>query len=140
MASRADFRDAAGEHLRTGIGLHDHGRYISAHYLFGLAVECILQAHGGVKDQRHNIQRQYTSATYESIIPDGERGPIALALNEIESRWRSRERYESPRSLPKKLNDRGASYNKKGDKLKQNSAAMKNASYVIVDLGVRTWS
>jgi hypothetical protein len=140
MASRADFRDAASEHLKAGILCHDHGGYISAHYLFGLAVECILQAHGGIKDRSHNIQRQYSSSTFESIIPADERWPISLALNEIELRWRNRERYDSPRSLTKKLNDRGASYNKKGDKLKQSSATMKDAARAIVNLGVRTWS
>jgi hypothetical protein len=140
MPSRLDYRDAAREHLQAAERSRASGNFVSAHYLFGLAVECILYAYGGVFDQGHNLQRQYRSSTYDSIVPDSDKQEISVAFSDVQVRWSSADRYESPSSLIRKLNVRGVSYNVKGDKLKLNCAQMSSAVKSLVDLGISSWT
>lgn len=140
MSSRQDYRDAAKEHLDAADQSQNAGLYVSAHYLFGLAAECILYAYGAVFDQKHNLQRQFGSSTYDSIVPEKDRQDIAAALLDVQLRWRSADRYESPSSLTKKLNARGVSHNVKGNKVRANSAQMSATVHLLVDLGVTAWT
>ena len=39
------YYEAAKEHRDLALELHEAGRYVMAHYLSGLAVECILRAY-----------------------------------------------------------------------------------------------
>jgi len=140
MPSRQSYCEAAGEHLAAADSSHAGGSYATAHYLYGLAVECILYAHGADFDRRHNLQRQYRSSNYDDIVPDDQKQDIATALSEVQLRWLSSDRYEGPRSLVKQLNARRVSYNVRGSKLKENSAQLGNAARTLVELGVKSWS
>lgn len=139
MPSRAEYRNAAEEHLRGGIACHQAGAYNSAHYLFGHSVECIIRAFGASEDRVHNLRRQLEISGYENIVPSNRQQEFTTMFQEIESRWRSPDRFEDAGLLTRNLNRRGVTIGVKGDKLKENSARMLTAAQTVVGLGVERW-
>lgn len=140
MPTRAEYRNAAEEHLGGGIACHLSGSYLSAHYLFGHAVECILRAYGATEDRTHDLRREFASSTYELVLPVGRKEALVGAFEEVALRWRSPDRFEDATSLIRRLNRIGATKNVKGDKLKTHSARMSEAAATVVELGLERWT
>ena len=72
------YYEAAKEHKALAQELHEAGRYVMAHYLAGLAVECILRAYhyrlSPVFSGRHNLQTLYWDAQFDDVVPLNEQG------------------------------------------------------------------
>ena len=97
------YRDAAQEHIVLAKELHDSGRYVMAHYLAGLAAECMLRAYhyrlNPVFSGRHDLQLLYREAQFDAIVPPDEKEKVNAALTEIARRWSNSHRYRSEEAL-----------------------------------------
>jgi hypothetical protein len=142
-----DYRDAAAEHVATARLLHDAGRYAAAHYLAGLAVECILRAYrrrmDPAFDARHDLEQLMLASGFGqavSRLKQPEQRDVETAFAEVVVRWRNNLRYGSEgllrRFLKAQLLDRGI----RGNYLKENSRRICDGAEVIVEAGLRLWS
>jgi len=138
------YRDAAQEHLSQARFLHyDAKQYYLAHYVAGVAVECILRAHGRLTDDeftgRHDLRQLAERARFFSLVRV-EKSPNYVALiGEANLRWRSNHRYFTEGQLLSYLNDAQIDQRIRGDKLKYNSKKMYELAEQIVGLGVLKW-
>ena len=139
----AEYRAAAEEHLQAAFFCYQKGGHLACHYLCGLAVECILRAYRWQIDTsfdgRHVLPQLYLAADFDRIVPQPLVKSTALAFDTIFERWSYTHRYASPAKLLKHLNGIRATSNVKGDKLKNNSARMYEATELIVGLGNEKW-
>ena len=66
------YLEAAQEHKTLAFELHEARRYVMAHYVAGLAVECILRAYryrfDPVFDSRHDLQALYSASRFGNIV------------------------------------------------------------------------
>ena len=140
------YRQAALEHVATGRELYDADppRYVLAHYVAGLAVECMLRAYryriDAEFDERHDIRTLYKAARFDEIVPPALQEQIGTARSIIESQWQNNHRFcseEYLRSFFKRLAlDRGI----RGDFLKERTRQIVDASFEIVSLGNKQWT
>lgn len=135
---------AALEHLQRARELHERREYFLAHFLSGLAVECMLRAYRLLIDRkfdsRHDLRELAKTARFYDLIPSErqiEFGERVILLNE---RWRSNQRYMSEEQLKKYLSDLHADFDKRGDRFKNNSKAVFEPAFEIVSLGDRKWN
>ena len=135
---------AAQEHITAAMELHETGRYVLAHYVAGLSVECIFRAYrhriDPQFDERHDLYELYKAAQFDEIVPEGREEEIGVALTEVVRRWNNDFRFRSETSLRSYLKrahlDRGI----RGNFLKESSRRIVNAAFALVDLGVCQWN
>ena len=136
------YKEAAQEHKTLAIELHADGRYVMAHYVAGLAVECILRAYqyrlNPVFSGRHDLQALYRDARFASIVAPDEEQKVTSALIEIVRRWSNSHRYRSERAL--RLFLRRANLGQTGKFVRESSRRIVDAAIVIVDQGVLKWN
>ena len=138
------YRDAAQEHLSEARFLHyDAHRYYLAHYWAGVAVECILRAHGLLEDDeftgRHDLENLANRADFFRLAREAKRSGYVAKVSEANLRWRSAHRYVTEGQLRAYLNGIGIDRKIKGDRLKYNSQRMYTLAEEIVGLGVLKW-
>jgi HEPN domain-containing protein len=134
---------AAQEHITVAVELHDTGRYVLAHYIAGVAVECLLRAYrfrvDPQFDERHDLYELFRAAQFDRIISEERRPEIVASLTEVARRWNNDFRFRSEASVRSYLKasrlDRGI----RGNFLKESSRIIVRAALQIVDLGVSQW-
>ena len=134
------YRDAAQEHLGQARFLHSDARqYSLAHYIAGVAIECILRAHGLRADDeftgRHDLIQLALRADFFDLGRGAKRLDYIAEVAEANLRWRSSHRYFTQRQLRSHLNGIGVDQRIRGDKLKYNSQRMYDLAEEIVRLG-----
>lgn len=141
-----DYRDAAGEHIETARMLHETGRHAAAHYMAGLAVECILRAYrhrlDPEFDARHDLDRLFVVSGFADRVTErasNSRSSIKTALVEVVIRWRNSQRFGSRETLRRYLKSQKLDRGIRGDFLKESSRRMCEASDFIVKTGLRIW-
>jgi len=136
------YREAAQEHKTLAIELHAGGRYVMAHYVAGLAVECILRAYqyrlNPIFSGRHDLQTLYRDAQFASVVPPDDEEKVTSALTEVVRRWSNSHRYRSERAL--RLFLRRANLGHTGKFVRESSRRIVDAAIVIVDQGVLKWN
>jgi len=136
------YKEAAREHTTLAVELHAAGRYVMAHYVSGLAVECILRAYqyrvSPVFSGRHDLQALYRDAQFASFVSPGEEQKVTAALTEVARRWSNSHRYRSERAL--RLFLRRANLGQTGKFVRESSRRIVDAAIVIVDQGVLKWT
>lgn len=141
------YYDAARLHLAGAGRLLDEGEFFWAHYVAGVAVECILRAHGTKADSeftgRHDLMKLAEKAAFLALPCDAKYDDYRSDLAEINQRWRSEQRFMEESQLERYLND--LSYDKiKGSRIKYSSRRMYELMYElatrIVGLGVVKWN
>jgi len=138
------YRDAAQEHLSQARFLHHIAKcYSLAHYWTGVAVECILRAHGLLEDDeftsRHDLNNLASRGEFFGLVRDAKQSDYVAKVGEANLRWRSNHRYVAEGQLLAYLNSTRIDTKIKGDKLKYNSQKMYHLAEEIVGLGVLKW-
>ncbi len=138
------YRDAAQEHLNQARFLHYNARqYYLAHYIAGVAIECILRAHGLRADDeftgRHDLHQLASRAKFFDLGRSEKSPDYAALINEATLRWRSNHRYFTEIQLLSYLNNTGIDQRIRGDKLKYNSQRMYDLAERIVGIGILKW-
>ena len=136
------YKEAAQEHKTLAVELHAAGRYVMAHYVAGLAVECILRAYqyrlNPVFSGRHDLQALYRDAQFASIVAPAEEQKVTSALIEVVRRWSNSHRYRSEWALRVFL--RRANLGQTGKFVRESSRRIVDAAIVMVDQGVLKWN
>ena len=138
------YRIASQEHITAAVELHEAGRYVLAHYVAGMAVECLLRAYRFRRDkrfdERHDLRELFRAARFDEAIPEERRTQIVAALTEVIRRWNNDFRFRSEASLRVYLKvgqlDRGI----RGNVLKESSRRIVNAASTLIELGVNRWN
>ena len=135
------YKEAAKEHKTLAAELHNSGRYVMAHYVAGLAVECILRAYqyriNPVFSGRHDLQALYREAGFASLVDPEEEHEITVAFTEVLRRWSNSHRYRSEAAL--RLFLRRANLGQSGKFVRESSRRIVGAAIVLVDQGVLKW-
>ena len=147
MAIVADtYRRAALERAHEAYELHEREAYGLAHYVAGLAVECMLRAYR-VRDDpqfdaRHDLKQLCKAASFYQFIPEDDETQVKMsaAVNEVARRWRNNHRYRDDLELRHWLKDAGLDQGVKGDLLKASSRQIVNAALEVVAVGGRRWN
>lgn len=105
-----DYRLAAGERYNAAVNALKVGDYATAHYLAGVAVECMLRAYlrrkTPVFESKHELGDLARKSGFLSLVPQSKLGPTGV-FNEMNLRWRSNHRYYTDKKLRKHLYDSG---------------------------------
>lgn len=138
------YRDAAQEHLSQGRFLHyDARRFSLAHYVAGVAIECILRAHGRLRDDdftgRHDLNQLASRADFFRLARPAKSPDYVSQVAEANLRWRSSHRYVTEAQLLSYLDSTQIDQRIQGDRLKYNSRWMYDLAEQIVGLGVLKW-
>lgn len=135
------YKEAAREHKTLAAELHGSGRYVMAHYVAGLAVECILRAYqyriSPIFRGRHDLLVLYRESGFASIVAPEEEQKVAAAFTEVVRRWNNSHRYRSEAAL--RLFLRRVNLGKSGKFVRESSRRIVGAAIVIVDQGVLKW-
>src|ERR1035438_940747 len=102
MAHTAEtYREAAGEMASLARDLHSREQYAVAHYLAGLAVECVLRAYRVRRDpqfdSRHDIIELVKEAKFYDFVPDESQAKVTEAVHTVARRWSNDHRYRPAR-------------------------------------------
>ena len=138
------YRNSAQEHLGQARFLHhEAGQYYLAHFIAGLAIECILRAHGRLADDeftsRHDLNQLAAKSDFFCLVRDARRSTYVALVVEVNLRWRSNHRYFTEGQLLSYLNGIQIDPRIRGDRLKYNSKRMYDLAEQIVGLGVMKW-
>jgi HEPN domain-containing protein len=140
----SDYLSAAQEHVDGARKLYDMRCYVLAHYVAGLAVECLLRAYryrlSKTFDERHDLTEIFNNSGFRDIVPDNQRDRIGAALGDVVSRWQNDHRYRSEESLRRYLRKKKLNVKVKGDFVKENSRRIVNAAWDLVSIGATAWS
>ncbi len=135
---------AALEHLRRAQSRHIGRDYFLAHFLSGLAVECMLRAYrlriDRKFDSRHDLRELAKNARFYDLVPSQQQIEYGVKFALLNERWRSNQRYMSEKQLKKYLSDLYADFDKRGDRFKNNSKAVYDLAFDIVSLGELKWN
>jgi len=138
-----DYLSAAREHVHGARELYSMRRYVLAHYVAGLAVECLFRAYrlriDATFDERHDLRLLEKASGFSDIVPGSQRKIISAALGDVIARWQNDHRYRSEESLRRFLKERKLSLKVKGDFVKENSRRIANAALQLVNLGDTSW-
>ena len=139
------YRDAAQEHLGHARLLHyDARQYSLAHYIAGVAIECILRAHGLRADDeftgRHDLIQLASRAKFSDLVRTEKSADYTSLVDEASLRWRSNHRYFTEMQLLSYLNNTGIDQRIRGNKLKYNSQRMYDLAERIVGIGILKWN
>ncbi len=136
------YRQAALEHVTVARELHESGRFALAHYVSGLAVECMLRAFKSrrdpILDERHDLNQLARRGGFLDAASEAHRPILAARLGEVVTRWDNGHRYRSESALRKFLARRKL-FADKGDLLKNSSRKIVNAALELVTHGANQW-
>ena len=139
-----DYRIAAEEHITAANQLYGLKRWALAHYVAGLAVECMFRAYrcrvNAQFDERHNLGDLARASGFLDNIPSKRVEIISAALSEVVTRWRNDHRFRGEESLRRFLVDRKLYLKIKGDFVKESSRRIVNAATELVNLGAMQWN
>lgn len=135
---------AAEENAAAALLLHEAGQYAPAHYLAGVAVECVLRAcitREVVEfDSRHQIKDLCKRARFYSWMPQARLDDVTVAMHTVASRWSNDHRYRSAAALAKWLSERRLDQKvARAKRLPASSAAVPSAMQTIVTVGCARW-
>ena len=137
-----DYREAAAEHVNVARELYDRKRYVLAHYISGLAVECIFRAYyarlNSIFDKRHDLVELAKAAKFYDLVPE-KADEVRAALGVVVSQWVNSHRYRSEAALRRFLKEGKLDRGIKGNFVKENSRRIVIAASELVNLGVLRW-
>lgn len=133
---------AAQEHITVAVELHTSQRYALAHYVAGLAVECMLRAFKSrldpILDERHDLSRLARRGRFFDGASEKRLPVIAARLGEVVTRWDNGHRYRSETALRRFLTRRRL-FAGRGDLLTNSSRRIVNAAVEVVTYGAQLW-
>lgn len=137
------YYDAAREHAVVAAEMYDLGRYVLAHYVSGLSVECILRAYQARRssefDSKHDLRRLSHEAKFPDLFPAGQESEWEALFADLARRWNNDFRFRSLKSLRRYLRRAGLHEGIKGDFVKESARRIVSAAAKLVELGVSKW-
>jgi hypothetical protein len=137
---------AARDNAATAQFLHDSAHHAAAHYVAGVAVECLLRAYRVREDPefdaRHDVKELCRQSRFYTFVRTDRVPEVAGAVHVVWSRWRNDHRYRSQESLTAWLKDMGLepAAGARDAALRRSSERLVDAMHVIVTEGVLRWS
>lgn len=140
MSSVETYTAAAKEHIDLAFHLYEAKRYVMAHYVAGLAVECVLRAHRLRQDPKFDSRHDLIGLSKLAKFFDGVHRDyveqVYAALSEVATRWSNSHRYRSQKALYAWIRKAGLYNGIKGDCLKGSAKRIVDAARVVVTHGV----
>jgi len=141
------YRYAAEERLKEALDLQEQGYYVMAHFLSGLAVECILRAYRFRVtpnptdfDEKHDLKNLYRRSGFQDLIPHRRREEFEGGLAYVAKVWRNEHRFASATVLRAHLSRIKLFLKiKHGDILKENGRRMIGFATLLVAGGREIW-
>jgi len=137
------YRFAAEEHATAAFLLLGERRFVLAHYVAGLAVECIIRAYrtrlSAVFDERHDLYELARAARFFELFPANRAPALSAAFGIVVAQWVNTHRFRSEASLRKFLTEHRLFRGIKGDLLAARSRMIVNAAWELVNIGVSKW-
>ena len=134
---------AAEEHVTAAFKLLELREFVLAHYVAGLALECIVRAYRTrmtrVFDERHDLYELARAAGFFSLFPPHRTESLSAAFGTVVAQWINTHRFRSEDSLRKFLTERKLFSGIKGDLLYGRTRLIVNAAFDLVTLGVVEW-
>lgn len=134
---------AAEEHVTAAFSLLSQRRAVLAHYVAGLAVECIIRAYRVRKsasfDERHDLYELARAASFFDLFPPDRAESLSASFGIVVAQWVNTHRFRSEDCLRKYLTERRKYAGVKGDVLYGTSRMIVNAAFELVSLGVHQW-
>jgi hypothetical protein len=140
------YREAAHDRAQEAFELYEAQHYAAAHYLAGLAVECMLYAcrikAGRQLDLRHSITILWReAAAIADFLPRGQVESAGAAVSTVVARWLNNHRYRSDRDLRQWLVQSGIARDQssKDDPLKHSARIITAAALDFIPIGELIW-
>lgn len=134
---------AAQDHVEDASILWGRGRFVLAHYVAGLAVECMFRAyavrHLTAFDARHDLRQWFEAARFDEVVAKKRLVSIEAAYSTVATQWNSTQRYYSIEILRAYFRDAQINRGIKGDAVKELSRRIVEAALEIVTEGVLRW-
>jgi hypothetical protein len=139
------YREAAGELVSLALDLHEQEQYGPAHYIAGVAVECMLRAYRAKIDphfvSRHVIESLASESKFYDCVRGGNVEEVSAAITTVKLRWSNDHRYRPARMIEQWLRERGLDGKVQPDeRMKTSSRAIVNAAVLIVETGEKRWT
>lgn len=139
----SDYKMAAEEHITAAGELYRQERFVLAHYVAGLAVECMFRAYrrriDSVFDSRHDLYELAKASRFFDVVPENRARAIRAALGVVYGQWQNDHRYRSEDALRRFLVEKKLYLRIKGDLVKENTRRVVNAALDLVTLGGSQW-
>jgi hypothetical protein len=134
---------ASEEHATAAFRLLVDRQYVLAHYVAGLAVECIVRAYRTRRshqfDERHDLYELARAARFFDLFPPDRVEALTASFGVVAGQWVNTHRFRSEASLRKFLAERRLFAGLKGDLLYGRTRIIVNAAFDLVTLGVAKW-
>jgi len=138
-----EYYRAAQDHVGAARLLYDEGRYVLAHYVAGLAVECLFRAYavrnGEPFDGRHDLRKWLEIARFDEAITPSRLEATSFAYNVVIIQWNSTQRYYSDSFLRAFFRNTQLDRGIKGDVVKELTRRIIEASLAVVNEGTAQW-
>ena len=136
------YYQAAQNHLAMARELHEAQQHFAAHYFAGVAIECMLRAHGapaGVTfDSSHSITYWAEKSGLPRLGGAAQYEANRVLISEANFRWRANQRYMTPKMLDTHLHGLGLD-KIRGDRIKFSANRMLEIAAVVIELGEKAW-
>jgi len=134
---------AAEERVRQAQELVRPDQCALAHYVAGVAVECVIRAFRvrakAEFDAKHNLRNLVKQSEFYDFMPPAVTAQVAASVFEVERRWDNLHRYRDVSSLRRWLVERKLHVGVKGDVVRHSRDAIVEAALDIVTKGVVRW-
>ena len=138
-----EYYRAAQDHAEDAQLLYDEGRYVIAHYVAGLAVECMLRAYavrnGAMFDGRHDLNKWFELARFDEVITEPRLETVSFAYNVVFIQWNSAQRYYSDVLLRALFRNTRLDRGIRGDAVKELTRRIVEAALLVVGEGTAQW-
>ncbi len=138
-----EYYQAAQDHAEEARLLYDEGRYAFAHYVAGLAVECMFRAYavrnGAAFDGRHDLRKWLELARFDEVITEAHLEATSFACNIVIVQWNSTQRYYSEDFLKAFFRNTHLDRGIRGNSVKELTRRVVDAAFVVVQEGIGQW-
>lgn len=135
---------AALDHVDEAQLLYDGNKYVLAHYVAGLAVECMFRAYavrnGEPFEARHDLNKCLELARFDDVIAPSRSEAVAASYSVVVTQWNSTQRYFSDGFLKAYFRNAGLNRGIKGDPVKELTRRIVEAASIVVTEGRVRWT
>src|SRR5205823_4031714 len=123
--------------------LYDRRHYVMAHYVAGLAVECLLRAYRFRRnpefDSRHDLLVLCDESGFQEAVGHRKQFRVRSIIQGIAYQWNNAHRFRSDEQFRRYLKQLRVDRGIRGSFVKENTRRIVEAAGEIVALGVRSW-
>ena len=138
------YREAAKDRIRVARALYKVRHYVTAHYLAGVAVECLLRAYRFRRnpefDSRHDLWALYRDSGIRGAVEARHLFRLTDLLGTVAFQWNNTHRYRSEKQFQRFLKQIGADRGIRGDFVKENARRVVAAAEEFIETGVDSWT